>query len=378
MRAGRQTGRRHAALRWGAAVLALGAGAAVAIAVAPAQADTATVDAQLSLSGVATQGNILGGTTIGVKPGTTVRFQASALPTAGLDNIPTLGPLLRNLLDTLTGSQFQVVASFPASFPGGARTLALGGPKTGPCAGTQVLPITFNSVGTYGFSWKVQYVAPGLLGGCKANSLNNSDLNLLKGAGVALNATNQWVGQIVVATDPPPPGISVQLPGIGVQPSLPVVGNLPTISVPNINVPTIPVNVPSIVSGLPIPGGGNSTTPGGGGGGTQPGNCVPCSVVPSPQNFPGGGGFGNPGPDSGSLTQLGAGLHEPSADLSLPSVTATATNPGVSTSTKRINLAANKAPAAQMPVILAIIAIIALGLVTATYARLYLLRRNVT
>jgi hypothetical protein len=37
---------------------------------------------------------------------------------------------------------------------------------------------------------------------------------------------------------------------------------------------------------------------------------------------------------------------------------------------------ANKAPAAQMPVLLAIIAIIALSLVTATYARLFLLRRN--
>jgi len=47
------------------------------------------------------------------------------------------------------------------------------------------------------------------------------------------------------------------------------------------------------------------------------------------------------------------------------------------TSTKRIDLASNKAPAAQLPVLLAIIAIIALSLVTATYARLFLLRRNV-
>lgn len=376
MRVRRQAGRRHPALRWGAAAVALGAGAAVAIAMAPAQASATTVDAQLSLSGVATQGNILGGTTVGVKPGTTVRFQASALPTAGLNNIPALGPLLNNLISTLTGSQFQVVASFPASFPGGARSVTLGGPTTGPCAGTQVLPVTFNSIGTYGFTWTVKYVLPGLLGGCKATSLNNSDLNLLKSAGIALNATNQWVGQIVVATDPPPAGISVQLPGIGIQPSLPVVGNLPTISVPNIKLPTLPVDVSSIAGGIGGSKPPTSVPPGGGGGGTEPGNCVPCSVVPSPQNFP-GGGFGNPGPDAGGLTQLGAGLHEPSLGLTLPSVTATATPPGVSTSTKRINLASNKAPSAQMPVVLAIIAIIALGLVTATYARLYLLRRNV-
>jgi len=42
-----------------------------------------------------------------------------------------------------------------------------------------------------------------------------------------------------------------------------------------------------------------------------------------------------------------------------------------------IDLASNKAPAGQMPVLLAILAIIALSLVTATYARLYLMRRHV-
>ncbi|HEY7050397.1 MAG TPA: hypothetical protein VH373_24490, partial [Jatrophihabitantaceae bacterium] len=41
-----------------------------------------------------------------------------------------------------------------------------------------------------------------------------------------------------------------------------------------------------------------------------------------------------------------------------------------------IDLAANRAPAGQMPVLLAILAIIALSLVTATYARLYLMRRT--
>jgi len=40
-----------------------------------------------------------------------------------------------------------------------------------------------------------------------------------------------------------------------------------------------------------------------------------------------------------------------------------------------IDLAANRAPAGQMPVLLAILAIIALSLVTATYARMYLMRR---
>jgi hypothetical protein len=47
-----------------------------------------------------------------------------------------------------------------------------------------------------------------------------------------------------------------------------------------------------------------------------------------------------------------------------------------SSAPKQVELAANPAPSAQMPVLLAIVAIIALSLVTATYARLYLLRRN--
>jgi hypothetical protein len=44
---------------------------------------------------------------------------------------------------------------------------------------------------------------------------------------------------------------------------------------------------------------------------------------------------------------------------------------------KSVGLTSNKPPAAQLPVLLAIIAIIALSLVTATYARLYMLRRDI-
>lgn len=378
----RPLGRRG--LRWlsGAAGLAV-AGAAV-FAMTPASAAGSTTPAQLSLSGVATQGNVLGGTTIGVHPGDTVDFQASALPTAGLTNIPTIGAALNSLLGGLTGSQYQVVAHFSASFPGGARTVTLGGPTSGQCKGATDLPVTFPSTGTYAFSWTVQYVAPGLFG-CSVGGPNGSDLNLLKSAGVALNAANQWTGQIVVATNPPPPGISIQLPSLGAAPSLPVVGNLPTLSLPSLTLPTIPLNVPSIVSGLPLPGapGSSSGNPGGGtsGGGTSPvvpvpaptGECVPCEVVPNPTAFP---GFGAVGPDAGSVTHLGSLLPDGQGASSAAPQPSSSSAP-VTTTTKTIDLAANKAPAAQMPVVLAIIAIIALSLVTATYARLYLLRRNV-
>jgi hypothetical protein len=367
---------RRLRLRWVAAALGAAVAAVTIVALAPSSSAATTVNAQLSLTGIATQGDILGGTTVGVHPGDTVNFEAAIVPTAGLDNIPTLGPLLNDLLTSLLHTQYQVVMHLPATFPGGARDVTVGGPASGVCKGLQALPVTFPNIGTYQFSWNVQYVLPGLLGGCTAKSLNNADLNLLKGIGVALNSTNRWLGQIVVATNPPPPGISVQLPGIGVNPSLPVLGNVGTVSIPNINLPTIPVDVPRIVSS--IPGLGHSSSPSSTSPG-QPGqssvDCVPCTIVPNP-GLGGGGAGGFPAPQAGQLTQIGAGLHEPSVQIPAPS--GGNGNPAVtSTSTKKtVQTALNKAPSAQVPVVLAIIAIIALSLVTATYARLYLLRRG--
>jgi len=369
----------RAGTRWLAgAVGAVIAGAAI-FAVAPASAAGSTTDAQLSLSGVATQASILGGTVVGVHPGDTVDFKASALPTAGLDNIPVLGTLVKDLLSPLLG-QYQVVAHLGGNFPGGARTVTLGGPTTGACKGAPDMPITFPNTGTYSFTWNIQYVLPLLLG-CSKNGVSSANLNLLKSAGVALNVSNQWTGQIVVATNPPTGGIGIQLPGIGAAPSLPAVGQLPTLTLPGIGV-QLPVTLPTL-PGLPGLGGHPTSTPGSpgspggaGGGSTTPGGeCVPCQVVP---NTDLGGGFQAAAPDARGVTRIGqglsdlGGLHAPAPVTS----TASALNNSPSTS-KRVDLAANKAPAAQLPVLLAIIAIIALSLVTATYARLFLLRRNI-
>lgn len=370
----RHSGRpvRSGRLRWfGAAVAAAIVGVAIfTTTTTAANASSTTTEAQLSLSGVATKSSVLGGSLIGIHPGDTVDFVSSGLPTAGLDNIPALGKLVQNLLSPLLG-QFQVVLHTGANFPGGKRDVTLGGPTSGPCKGAKDLAITFPSAGTYNFTWNIQYVLPGLLG-CQTNGLSNSDLNLLKGAGVALNASEQWVGQVVAATDPPKGGIGLQLPGIKIAPSLPVVGQLPTIGL-TIPAVQLPVTLPSLPS-LPGSGGtggngGTGGTSGGGGGGG--GLCVPCVVMPNT------GGGGVAAPDANSVTQIGRGL----SDLGRVTGSDKGTTGGAPatkapSTSKRVDLAANKAPAAQMPVILAIIAIIALSLVTATYARLFLLRRN--
>jgi hypothetical protein len=101
---------------------------------------------------------------------------------------------------------------------------------------------------------------------------------------------------------------------------------------------------------------------------------VPCVVMPQVGN--GGNGGGGVVPNANTVTQIGNGIAEPAAVSGPGPVTSTVAAPSSARPQKQLNLEANKAPAAQMPVLLAIIAIIALSLVTATYARLFLLRRE--
>ena len=395
MRQGRHRRRLSSPTTWIAAAIAACVAGVVALSTAPAEAKAATVDAQLSLSGLATKANVLGGSKIGVHPGDTVDFKASPLPTAGLNNVPALGGLLSGVLSSLTASNFQVIVTFPASFPGGARTVKLGGPTSGTCAGKADLPVTFAKKGTYNFTWTVQTIATGLLG-CSATGINSTALNQLKQAGVALNASNQWVGKIEVAKNATDGGISIQLPGVGAAPSVTGVGRLPGVTISPINVPTVPISVPSITSKVGSivrsvvnrATGGKSTPAKGGAPSsrvnvkyTPPALTVPQKVMPHAVNVGGargtatGAGFGAPAGGSG-----GGGVVA-------PRVTSTAPNPATSVSPapkakpagKSVDLA-DKAQLGgqQLPALLAIAAILALSLVTAAYARLVLLRRKPT
>jgi hypothetical protein len=358
------------------------AGAAV-LTMSPAHASASTVDAQLSVSGVATKANVLGGTTVGIHPGDTVDFKASALPTAGLENVPALGSLLGGILGSLTGSNFQVVVTFDGNFPSvGGQTITLGGPTSGACKGKTDVPVTFPASGTYNFTWKVQYVLTGLLG-CSQKSLGSTTLNQLADAGVALNASNQWIGKIVAAQDPPKGGISIQLPGISASPSIKGAPPLPGVTVPGVSLPTVTVTLPDL-GGL-IPGGGGKTSgsghssaPSSGTNYTPPGLTIPEQVVPKGYgNGAGtvgaaGGGFGNALPDLGGALVNGA----PDSGAGAAAPSGSSSPAAANVSSNAADLAASPTPSPQLPVLLAILAIIALSLVTATYARLYLLRRN--
>lgn len=348
--------RRQPLLRWLAGVSALALAALTVVSSQPAGAAPSTVTAQLSLSGVATASSPTGGTVIGIHPGDSVTFSAAAIPTAGF---PTaLAPVLAGALTTLL--PYQVSADF-SHLPGGAANTVL--------RDTATKTVTFPAKGTYDFTWIAQRVT--VLGAFPIPL----DGNALAGLGVTVNGTFTYTGQVVVATDPPAGGIGIQLPGVSVAPSLPVVGQLPTVGIPGITTPTLP--------GLPgLPGSAGGTPPTAGLPYTPPGLTVPEMVVPK--------GDGTViGPDLNavanlSLAGVGDSLRGTSgtrASGSAPSTTSAtggvdAVPAGHTVGEHPVQIAANPmAPSGQMPVVLAIAAIIVLSLVTAAYARLYLLRR---
>jgi hypothetical protein len=361
---------KRALLGWVAVAMALLLAAATVLGLASPAGAATTVKAQLTLSGLADGDNPIGGSRIGVHPGDTVQISPSPAPTAGLAKLG-LGGLVGGLLDGL--ASFQVTADF-SHLPGGKANTVVK-------KGTKPLSFTFDNVGTYSFTWTAQKI--GVLGGLVPIRL---DGNQLREAGVKLNASNQYVGQIVVAKNPPKGGLGLQLPSVGVHPSVPVLGQLPSAGIPGVKV-TVPVTVPDLnppKPGKTAPHGGShpakpTTAPA-----TQPGNVIP---VPA-QVVPRGGGNGvfsdggfNTGILPGTGSRLGnSALLPVSSGSGSTATSAAGTEPGINQKStgkdKTIELASDKASTGQLSVVLAIIAVIALTLVAATYARLYVLRRD--
>lgn len=350
-------GRAPRATRWLAAAVGLGVAVAVVIIARPAGAST-TVNAQLAFSGIVTQASPTGGSTVGIHPGDAVDFKPATVPTEGLDALGfSLGDILGNVLNLATG--YQVVMHLPSTFPGGKRDV-----KLGACGGKSDLKVAFPAAGTYNFTWSAYSV--NLL--CLTSPIT-LDGNAAKDAGIALNASNQWVGKVVAATDPPAGGISVQLPAVSASPNVGGV-QLPAVGEPGATLPTITTggsgSSPTTAPSLPSGGSGTRIDY------QQPGQSVQDRVVPH--------GYGGDGRaqalNQALIGDLANGVAQNGASGQALAGSAAKGNPAT-TAGQPINLAANKAPAGQMPVLLSILAIIALSLVTATYARLYLLRRNV-
>lgn len=369
----RHTQRNRSGLQWVAGAIGVSAAAAAVIFGGSPAGAASTVSTQLTLAGVASPGSPTGGTTVGVHPGDTINLSASSLPTAGAPS--ALGSTLNSLVGGLTGFEVKITKS---SVPGLAAGTVL---SSVACPGTKQTVTISPAKGTYAFEYSASSVAliP-LIGGCTtplAIDLSGAQIAALSAHNVSVNASNVYTGEVVVATDPPTGGISVQVPGVTVAPSVGPIG-LPTIGVPKLPIPTIPVTVPSLPG---VPGGPSSSTtaptPGGGTSHyTPPPTTVPQRVVPSGMTDGGmGGGFGGALPDTGGGAATDGASPLPAAPGAGGATSTAAPIPGGSTK-HEVAYASNNPPIAQLPVILAIVAIIALSLVTATYARLYLLRRD--
>ena len=346
-------------LRWLAGVSGGFVAAAVLLAVTPSSANASgdKVEATFSVTGVSTSNcNVsAGGSDVYVKPGEELDVKSSLL---GIK----VGAL--NL-------DFGAIASLDGALvidPGksSARTLSIT---------DKVQELTDLSTGNHDFKWSVDKVK--LLGGLLPLTLTAKNL-------VVAGANLTYTGTIHVTADAAKCGIAVQVPGVGVSAS---VTHLPPVSVslPGVKV-TVPVSVPSLTGlpSLPHVGGSSSgskpskpaASSSAAGGGELP---VPARVVPKGDGqaiFGNAGGYGTNGlansNSGGQATNLLPAGPKASTSAAAPVLQQDSTGKH-----KTIDLAASKADSTgQFSVILAIVAIIALSVVAATYARLYLLRRE--
>lgn len=340
------------------AVVAGGAVAgAIALAMSPAHAEAAKTTATLTLTGLVDSNCqvSVGGTTAYVRPGGTV----------------TIKPSLAGLSVSYGGLTIPITSSKVASF---RDTVTIGKTKHVLKKSTDKIVLK-NVRHTQAIKWSADAVVLnlGLLG----------DVTVpLNGSNVSLPAKGKlsWSGKIIASKNTDcgvqlqTPSISVSAPGISVG----VPGQ--TLSAPN------PVSsLTKVLSKLPHPQSSSNPAkhPSSGSAGgppikyTPPPTTVPQKVMSKAGNNPGGGGGGFVAPKAGNG---GNGAPAGPARSSSSAGPKSIANPSPAA---KINHAKSRhlaEPArlggAQLPVLLAILAILALSMVTATYARRHLLKRH--
>lgn len=232
--------------------------------------------------------------------------------------------------------------------------------------------------GNHKWVWTVDTVQVGVL---------KVPLGLTSNA-LKLGAKLTWDGTIHVTPDAADCGLGVQLPSVSASVSvtgLPPIG----VGIPGVKI-TLPVNVPTV--GLPTVGkpghgdGGSSGSNGGDGGSSTPPDQdnpipVPAKVVPGINGgglLGGGIDFGGipAGPVGGGSDPLGGGA-APAGNSGTATTAAEVPDETSTGKDKTIDLAASRpASTGEVWVVLAIVAVIALAFVAATYARLYLMKRE--
>jgi hypothetical protein len=364
--------------RWTAGVLGLAlAAGATSLALIPAGSANAAQkptpsytaghdEATFGLTGVEDSNCVVstGGTTVYIKPGDRIDFD-TAIASASLGGVNLLG-------GKLAGLNVKAVIDAKTS---AKESFSVGAGKTVKVAGL--------SKGDHTLSWtatSVSVVLPAtLLTPAKTITIPLSNDSLQSGAKLS------WTGVIHVTKGAPQCTVTVATPKVGVSVG-PIKVTVPPVqvTVPGVKLPT---SLPSLPNLLPTKSGSAPST-----GATRPATgkstykytppalTIPDEVVPHGQGdavYSGGGVTTGGGSDTSGLT-----------DGTPSTTTSTAPNGTVQTSAaqvtqnstgkhKTIDLASSTdSHSGQLPVLLAILAVIALAMVAGTYARLYLLGRK--
>ena len=351
---------RRPSVRWlvGAAGAAALAATIIGVTSSSAGAVDNPVTATFGVTGVATDNCkvSVGGTDVYVKPGQELDVKSSI---AGLTLLGV--PLDLSKLASLDGA----LVIDPNTDH--ARKLDIT---------NQVQKVNGLTAGNHKWTWTVRTVQVGVLP--VPLGLTSSALK----AGAKLS----WDGTIHVTSNAADCGIAVQLPSVSASVSasgLPPIG----IGIPGVKV-TIPVTVPTALpTGLPGGGGSSGGSHQGGGHSSSHSTPVVDNPIPVPAKVvPGidgsglvGGGIDFGGVSDGSVNggsvPIAGGATGP---VSAPSSHAAGLPDQNSTGKRKtIDLAASRpASTGEVWVVLAIVAVIALAFVAATYARLFLLKRG--
>lgn len=345
------------------AVVASGAVAgAIALAMAPAHAEVAKATETLTVTGIEDgQCNTsVGGTTVHVRPGGTVVIRPS-FARLSVD-VPGIGPVS---LDS------GPVATFVDDVTIGTKHYELKATRNS----TNKKIVLKHFEGTTNISWTSSkiVIAGSLLGDALTVDLTN------KNTSVPAKGKLSWSGKIIASKNTDcgvqlqTPSISVSAPGISVG----VPGQ--TLSAPN------PVSsLTKVLSKLPHPQSSSNPAkhPSSGSAGgppikyTPPPTTVPQKVMSKAGNNPGGGGGGFVAPKAGNAGGGAAGPVRSSSSTGPKSIANPSPAAKINHAKSRHLAEPARLGGAQLPVLLAILAILALSMVTATYARRHLLKRH--
>jgi hypothetical protein len=330
---------------------------AIGLAMNPAQAAGQSVTGTFGATGVTSSAcnTEIGGNAVYVKPGEVFKANTS------LVNFRVLGLSIPGTLQSVTGNLL---------VKHGTQTVF------SRLIGASPATVAALPTGTYPYRFVAKYVTT------KVNvPLVGA---VLKKIPLGAGADFTWAGNVYSTAKKDPCGITISVPTTHVSVSAP---GLPPVNVtlPGVTGPTLP-NPLNSVSLPKLPNPGQSSHKGGHTGGhtgkttpstsvsyTPPAETVPQQVMPHANAVGGTGGFSAP---------EGGGYYNPPIVApgqpanAAPAGGTSVPTPDASPAKKAVDLSSrSQLGGQQLPVLLAIAAILALVTVTSMYARLYLLRR---